>query len=74
MIGAMQISTVSPGQLSMVQPGQLTTAPGVGVSQIGDLLESIMPLIMMMMVMMSIGTHQALQAPTKAPASGNETP
>jgi len=54
MIGAMQISTVSPGQLTMVQPGQITTAPGVGVSQVGDLLESIMPLMMIMMVMMMI--------------------
>ena len=54
MVGAMQISTVSPGQLVMVQPGQLTVAPGVGVSQVGDLLESIMPLMMIMMVMMMI--------------------
>ncbi len=74
MIRAMQLGTVSPGQLVMVQPGQLTTAPGVVGTQISDLLTSIMPLMMMMMVMMSIGTHQALQAPTKEPASGNETP
>ena len=40
----------------MVQPGQLTTAPGVSVAQteIGDLLTSIMPLIMLMMMMMMI--------------------
>ena len=56
MIGAMQLGTVSPGQLVMVQPGQLTNAPGVGVAQteIGDLLTAIMPLMMMMMVMMMI--------------------
>jgi len=52
----MQLGAVSPGQLVMVQPGQLTTAPGVGVAQteIGDLLTSIMPLIMIMMVFMMI--------------------
>ena len=54
MIGAQQLGTVTPGQLTMVQPGQLTTAPGVGVAQIGDLLTSIMPLIMIMMVFMMI--------------------
>jgi hypothetical protein len=56
MIAAQQLGTISPGQLTLVQPGQLTTAPGVGVAQteIGDLLTSIMPLIMMMMVFMMI--------------------
>ncbi len=54
MIGAQQLGSVQPGQLTMVQPGQLTTAPGVGVSQVGDLLTSIMPLMMIMMVMMMI--------------------
>lgn len=56
MVRALQISTVSPGQLVSVQPGQLTAAPGVGVAQteIGDMLTSIMPLIMLMMVFMMI--------------------
>ena len=56
MVGALQISTVSPGQLTSVQPGQLTSAPGVGVAQteIGDLLTAITPLMMLMMVMMMI--------------------
>ena len=54
MVGALQISTVSPGQLTMVQPGQLITAPGVGVSQlsgIGEMITAIMPLIIIMMLM-----------------------
>jgi|GEM_PF-1865132 len=57
MLGAQQLGTVSPGQLSSVQPGQLITAPGVYTQQeggIGDMLSSIMPLVMMMMVMMMI--------------------
>lgn len=57
MIGAQQIATVSPGQLtSVVQPSQLTTAPGVAVSstEIGDLLSSVMPLVMIMMVFMML--------------------
>ncbi len=56
MVGALQIPTISPGQLISVQPGQLTTTPGVGAAQteIGDLLTSIMPLIMIMMVFMMI--------------------
>jgi hypothetical protein len=53
MLGAQQMITV-PSQLAAVQPGQLTTAPGVGASQIGDLLNSIMPLILIMMVFMMI--------------------
>lgn len=54
MVGAQQLGSVSPGQVSIVQPGQLVAAPGVGVSQIGDLLTSIMPLITIMMVFMMI--------------------
>jgi len=56
MIGAQQLTQIQPGQLATVAPGQLTTAPGIGVAQtdIGDLLTSIMPLIMLMMVMMMI--------------------
>jgi len=40
----------------MVQPGQLTVAPlvCVALTEIGDLLTSIMPLIMIMMVFMMI--------------------
>lgn len=53
MVGAQQVLTV-PGQVSMVQPGQLVTAPGVGTAQIGDLLNSILPLISIMMVFMMI--------------------
>ena len=74
MIGALQLGTVSPGKITTVQPGQLTVAPGVGVAQVGDLLESIMPLIMLMMVKMSIGKHQALQAPRTAPSSVSASP
>ena len=38
-----------------IRPGQLTVSPGVLPAQdIGDLLTSIMPLIMLMMVMMMI--------------------
>jgi len=81
MISAQQLSvrpgqtTVQPGQVA-VQPGQLTVSPYATAQQfdIGELLGSIMPLVMLMMVMMSIGTHQALLAPMKDPASGNETP
>jgi hypothetical protein len=54
MIGTLQLGTVSPGQLTSVQPSQLTTAPGVTTLQISDLLNSLMPLIMLMMVMMML--------------------
>ena len=38
-----------------IRPGQLTAVPAaVGATDIGSLLESIMPLIMIMMVMMMI--------------------
>ena len=74
MVGALQISTVSPGQLASVQPGQLTIAPGVGTSQVGDLLESIMPLIMIMMVMTKIASHPRSSLPRKDSASDGETP
>ncbi len=52
MIGVQQLGTVST-----VQPGQLTTAPGVYTQQtsgITEMLNAIMPLIMIMMVFMLI--------------------
>ena len=58
----------------MINTQQIAPQQAVVGTQVGDLLTSIMPLVMLMMVMMSIGTHQALQVPTKNPASGNETP
>jgi len=43
-------------QIQPVQPGQVTVAPGVlpGAIDIGQLLASLMPLIMLMMVVMMI--------------------
>jgi hypothetical protein len=54
MVGALQLGAVSPGQLTSVQPSQLTTAPGVATLQISDLLTSLMPIIMLMMVMLML--------------------
>ncbi|MFC1910291.1 cell division protein FtsH [Chloroflexota bacterium] len=58
MVGAQQLS-IAPGQLTQIQPGQLTSAPGVYVATqesggIGEMLNAIMPLIMIMMVFMMI--------------------
>ena len=60
-----------------IQPGQLTAVPATtvtGAQDIGTLLTSIMPLIMIMMVMTKIATHPSLQTPTGDSASGDETP
>ena len=69
---------VGAQQLTSVQPGQLLTAPGVYTQQtnggIGDMLNSMMPLIMMMMVMTKIGTSSHLQTAKKNPASGGADP
>jgi len=53
---AQQIQTgVTPGQITTVTPGQLAVAPGVlPAFDIGTLLASLMPLIMLMMVFMMI--------------------
>jgi len=63
MIKAQQLQAgVVPGQLTTaVQPGQITVAPGVLPAQIdiGTLLASIMPLIMLMLVFMMIMPHHA---------------
>jgi len=56
MVDAQQVTSVpvNPGQLTQVQPGQLGAAPGVSVSQVGDILTSIMPLITVMMLFMML--------------------
>jgi hypothetical protein len=48
-------TSVKPAQ-TMVQPAQTTVTP-YQTNGISDILTSIMPLIMIMMVMMSVGTH-----------------
>jgi hypothetical protein len=55
MVTAQQLQ-VAPGQLTQVQPGQLAVAPGIAPAQfdIGTLLASITPLIMLMLVFMMI--------------------
>jgi len=56
MVRDQQVTTgVTPGQITAVQPGQVV-APGVlpGQVDIGTLLASIMPLIMLMFVFMMI--------------------
>jgi len=58
------------GTQQYIQPQQTSI---VGTSQISELLTSIMPLIMMMMVMMKIGTHPYSWLPRKDLASGVET-
>ena len=48
-------TSVKPAQ-TMVQPAQTTVTP-YQTNGISDILTSIMPLIMIMMVMMSVGKH-----------------
>ena len=48
-------TSVKPAQ-TYVQPAQTTVTP-YQTNGIGDILTSIMPLIMIMMVMMSVGKH-----------------
>jgi hypothetical protein len=59
------------GTQQYLQPQQTAT---IGTSQISELLTSIMPLIMMMMVMTKIATHPSLRAPTGGSASDGEAP
>ena len=58
MIGAQQY--MQPQQTAVVTP------------QITEMLNSMMPLIMIMMVMTRIGKHPYLQAPTPESASGDD--
>ena len=59
-----------------VRPGQLTPFPATvaPTTEIGDMLTSIMPLIMIMMVMTTLASHSHSWLPRKAAPSDGEVP